>query len=120
MAGQGIFIRLPASIADLSTGDPALDATLRPALEQTTGMYADTAALSGLGGALAPWLVPALLDGGETRWDEAEANALPAAALAQCRAEADARYRARNLRLGLAIAVIEELATDDRGQARLR
>ena len=71
---QRLSIRLPPPLPPLTTGDAALDAALRAIVDayETRGI-ADTQPLVGAGGRLAPALVPELLDGGETRWDEAVA-----------------------------------------------
>ena len=117
----GIAIRQPAPLPALTTGDPALDAAVEAVVRayEAKGI-ADTSPLDGAGGRLAPALVPALLDGGETRWDEDAAQALSATELAARKAEADQRYRANNARRGVLMALLDELERDAVGQARLR
>jgi hypothetical protein len=116
-----IAIRQPVPLPALTTGDAALDAAVRAVvLAYESGGLADTSPLDGAGGRLASALVPELLDGGETRWDDDAARVLSAVDLAARKAEADQRYRANNVRRGVLMALLAELECDAVGQARLR
>jgi hypothetical protein len=118
---QGIYIRIPAQLVAVKTGDADLDAKIAIIFEayQTKGI-ASTDSLSSAGGALAPVLMPDLLDGGECRWDDQVAASLSSKELAARRAEADAQYKANNARKGILMALVPELARDAKGQARMR